>query len=125
MTDSRKQDEELSPSQRLRVVGPAFGAFVLFVFVFNGELARHPSVTSAMSAVFLLGPFAGPFVGLFGPVIGFEADSLEYCLLTGLPLLAMIASHPINPRPWTGVLCVVGVLFWFLLAMSYIHQASA
>lgn len=111
--------------QRLRVIVPAFGAFALFVFVFNGELLLDPSVTPAMSVVFLLGPFAGPFVGLFGPVIGFEADSLGYCLLTGLPLLAMIASHPIDPRPATGVLCVVGVLFWFLLAMSFIHQASA
>jgi hypothetical protein len=97
----------------------------LWVVWWNGSLPWLSGVTPAMSAVFLLGPYAGPFVGFWGPIIGFEVPSLVRMCATGLPLLAMIASHPVYPRWWTGMLCVVGVLFWFLLSMSFIHQASA
>ncbi len=114
-----------SVGRRVRVVGPTLGLMTLWVLWFNGGFVGLPGITPAMSAVFLLGPFAGPFVGLLGPVIGFEADPLSYCFATGLPLLAMIASHPVYPRRGTGILCVVGVFLWFLLGMSFIHQASA
>ena len=114
-----------SVGRRVRVIGPTLGLMALWVMWFNGDLVGLPSVTPAMSVVFLLGPFAGPFVGLWGPVIGFEADPLGYCLAASLPLLAMIVSHPAYPRWWTGILCVVGTLLWFLLSMSFIHQASA
>ena len=105
----------VSVGRRLRVIGPTLGLMALWVLWFNSGFVGLPSVTPDMSAVFLLGPFAGPFVGLVGPVIGFDADPLAYCIATGLPLLAMIASHPAYPRWWTGILCVAGVLLWFLL----------
>ncbi len=111
----------VSVGRRLRVIGPTLGLMALWVLWFNSGFVGLPSVTPDMSAVFLL----GPFVGLVGPVIGFDADPLAYCIATGLPLLAMIASHPAYPRWWTGILCVAGVLLWFLLSMSFIHQASA
>lgn len=114
-----------SVGRRVRVIGPMLGLMALWVLWFNGGLASLSSVTPAMSAVFLLGPFAGPFVGFWGPVIGFEADSVVFMCAAGLPLLGMIVSHPVHPRLWTGVICVVGTLLWFLMSMSFIHQASA
>ena len=107
------------------MLGPTLGLMTLWVLWFNGGIATLPVVTPAEDAVWLLGPFAGPFVGLLGPVVGFEADPLGYCLALGLPLIALIASHPAYPRWWTGLLCVAGTLLWFLLSMSYLHQASA
>ncbi len=109
--------------RRLRVIGPTFGVMTLGVAWLNGDLARCFD-TPAESALFLVGPFVGPFVGLWGHVVGFNDDSLGYTCATGLPLLAAIASHPAYPRVWTGLLCVAGTLWWFLLSLSYLHQAS-
>ena len=112
-------------ARRVRVIGPTLGVMTLWVAWFNGDLALLPCVTTSESAVLLLGPYAGPFVGLWGYVLGFENDSLSSACATGPPLLAAIASHPACPRVWTGILTILGVLVWFLLSMSYIHQASA
>ena len=88
-------------------------------------LATRPDLMWGMRVVFLLGPFLGPFVGLFGPMIEFEASSVGYCLVTGLPLLGMVLAHPLRPSWWTGILSAVGLSFWFLLGLVYIHQYSA
>jgi hypothetical protein len=107
-------------ARRLLVIGPALGFMAFAVLWLNGRHAVPPSTTTAEAAMLLLGPFLGPFIGLLGPLIGFRVDPIGDCLLTGLPLLALIASHPVYPRRWTGVLCVVGMLIWFHLGMRYI-----
>jgi hypothetical protein len=117
--------EVASSIQRVKVIGPTLSLMTLLVLWINGGIVALPGVTPAMAAVFLLGPYAGPFVGFWGPVIGFDADPPGYMLATGLPLLAMILSHPVYPRWWTGTLCVVGMVLWFGLSMGFIHQASA
>lgn len=52
----------------------------------------------------------------------FLLRSPGYCLMTGIPLLVMIASQPIRPRWWTVVLSVVGILHWFVL--SELHSSG-
>jgi hypothetical protein len=111
--------------RRLKVVAPVTAVLWLGVLFFNAGIAALPIVTWDMRVVFLLGPLAGPFVGLAGPVIGFEADPLGYCLLAGLPLLGMIVAHPLCPRWWTGLVSAAGLFVWVLLGLSFIHQASA
>jgi hypothetical protein len=81
-------------ARRACVIVPMLGLMTLWVAWWNGRLPAVPGVTPAMSTVFLL----GPFVGLWGPVIGYEADSVGYILATGLPLLVMIGSHPAVDR---------------------------
>ena len=69
----------------------------------------------------LLGPpFAGPFIGLLGPFIGFSADPVGDRLLTGLPVLALIASHPAYPAPVDRCPSAAGVLLWFHLGGGHI-----
>ena len=111
--------------RRARVVGSVTAFLSLWVVFFDGDLATLPGVSCSQRAVFLLGPYAGPFVGLFGPVIGFDADPPEYCLTFGIPLLAMIATHPLRPSWASGLVSTAGLFVWFVMGLSFIHQASA
>ncbi len=111
--------------RRTRVLIPGLAIASAAVLFFDGMISLQPDLTWGMRAVFLFGPYAGPFVGWFGPVIGFEAGDPWFMLLAALPLLALIVSHPLYPHRLTGLLSAVGLFLWFLFGLSFIHQASA
>ena len=113
-----------SVDRRMSVIGPTFGLMTLGVLVLHGCFVGMARVTPAEFVVYMFGPLAGPFVGFVGPAIGLEADPVEYMCAIGLPPLVLMLLHPISPRWWTGLLCVVGVLLWFCLGMIFIHQAD-
>jgi len=103
---------------------PVTGALWLAALFFNAGIAALPVVTWGERGVLVVGPLAGPFAGLAGPVIGLEADPLGDCLASGLPLAGMILAHPLCPRRWAGVVSAAGLFVWVLLGLSFIHQAS-
>ncbi|MGL6076655.1 MAG: hypothetical protein ACRC8S_21070 [Fimbriiglobus sp.] len=81
-------------------------------------------VDFGVALVLIVGPSLGPYVGFLGPIVGYEADPVgEMVLMSVLPI-CMIASHPLNPRWYSALICAFGVFVWYLMGIVYLYQGA-
>jgi hypothetical protein len=108
--------------RRGRVVFTTAALLSFLVLLMHHGFVTNPGGGGAEGWFLLVAPALGPFVGLFGPYIGYEADSFGECVLVAIPVLLACAAHPVRPGWVTGVVSVGGVFVWVVLGLAYINQ---
>jgi len=103
--------------RRLRVVVPGFLLGLCLSTCCVCSLQSRKKVATDRLDLAVLAVF-GPAAGPFAEPLAFVKYSLFRMFALGLPLLALIALHPLSPHPVTGVISGMAMAMWYFLGFA-------